>query len=177
CKEEWAKKIDSAIFPGTQGGPLMHVIAAKAAAFKEALTPEFRQYQGQILKNASALAGELMKRGYKLVSGGTDNHLMLMNLSGSGITGKQAEKALDAVGITVNKNTVPFDTEKPTVTSGIRLGTPAVTTRGMKEKEMAVIAGLIDRVLRNMEDAAELERVAAEVLHLTKNFNLYPDYI
>jgi len=177
CKEEWAKKIDSAIFPGTQGGPLMHVIAAKAAAFKEALTPEFRQYQGQILKNASALAGELMKRGYKLVSGGTDNHLMLINLSGSGITGKQAEKALDAVGITVNKNTVPFDTEKPTVTSGIRLGTPAVTTRGMKEKEMAVIAGLIDRVLRNMEDAAELERVAAEVLHLTKNFNLYPDYI
>ncbi len=177
CKEEWAKKIDSAIFPGTQGGPLMHVIAAKAAAFKEALAPEFRQYQGQIIKNASALAEELIKRGYRLVSGGTDNHLMLMNLSGSGITGKQAEKALDAVGITVNKNTVPFDTEKPTVTSGIRLGTPAVTTRGMKEKEMAIIAGLIDRVLKNIEDPAELERVAAEVLHLTKNFNLYPDYI
>jgi len=177
CTEEWAKRIDSAVFPGTQGGPLMHIIAAKAVAFKEALEPGFKQYQAQIIKNAAALAEELMKRGYRLVSGGTDNHLMLVNLSGTGITGRQAEKALDAVGITVNKNTVPFETEKPTVTSGIRIGTPAVTTRGMKEAEMRTIAGLIDKVLRNIDDPEVQKEASDEVLHLTKNFNLYADYI
>jgi len=177
CTEEWAKRIDSAVFPGTQGGPLMHIIAAKAVAFKEALEPGFKQYQAQIIKNAAALAEELMKRGYRLVSGGTDNHLMLVNLSGTGITGRQAEKALDAVGITVNKNTVPFETEKPTVTSGIRIGTPAVTTRGMKEAEMRTIAGLIDKVLRNIDDPEVQKEASDEVLHLTKNFNLYTDYI
>lgn len=177
CTEEWAKRIDSAVFPGTQGGPLMHIIAAKAVAFKEALEPGFKQYQVQIIKNATALAEELMKRGYRLVSGGTDNHLMLVNLSGTGITGRQAEKALDAVGITVNKNTVPFETEKPTVTSGIRIGTPAVTTRGMKEAEMRTIAGLIDKVLRNIDDPEVQKEASDEVLHLTKNFNLYADYI
>lgn len=177
CTEEWAKRIDSAVFPGTQGGPLMHIIAAKAVAFKEALEPGFKQYQAQIIKNAAALAEELIKRGYRLVSGGTDNHLMLVNLSGTGITGRQAEKALDAVGITVNKNTVPFETEKPTVTSGIRIGTPAVTTRGMKEAEMRTIAGLIDKVLRNIDDPEVQKEASDEVLHLTKNFNLYADYI
>ena len=177
CTKEWAKRIDSAVFPGTQGGPLMHIIAAKAVAFKEALEPGFKQYQAQIIKNAAVLAEELMKRGYRLVSGGTDNHLMLVNLSGTGITGRQAEKALDAVGITVNKNTVPFETEKPTVTSGIRIGTPAVTTRGMKEAEMRTIAGLIDKVLRNIDDPEVQKEASDEVLHLTKNFNLYTDYI
>ena len=177
CTEEWAKKIDSAVFPGTQGGPLMHIIAAKAVAFKEALEPGFKLYQAQIIKNAAALAEELMKRGYRLVSGGTDNHLMLVNLSGTGITGRQAERALDAVGITVNKNTIPFDTEKPTVTSGIRLGTPAVTTRGMKEAEMRAIAGIMDKVLRNIDDPGVQKEASDEVLHLTKNFNLYTDYI
>lgn len=177
CTAEWAKKIDSAVFPGIQGGPLMHVIAAKAVSFKEALDPSFKEYQSQVVKNARALAEGLISRGWRLVSGGTDNHLMLMNLSGTGLTGKQAEKALDTVGITVNKNTVPFDQEKPTVTSGIRLGTPAVTTRGMKEREMDVIAGLINHVLRNMDDEAELLKAADNVLHLTKNFNLYAEYI
>lgn len=177
CTEEWGKKIDSAIFPGIQGGPLMHIIAAKAAAFKEALTPEFKSYQVQIVKNAVALATALTEKGYRLVSGGTDNHLMLLNLMGTGITGKQLEKALDAVNITVNKNGVPFDTEKPTITSGIRLGTPAVTTRGMKEPEMRRIAGFIDRVIKNINDQAELDKVALEVLKLTKDFHLYEEYI
>jgi len=177
CTEEWGKKIDSAIFPGIQGGPLMHIIAAKAAAFKEALTPEFKSYQVQIVKNAVALATALTEKGYRLVSGGTDNHLMLLNLMGTGITGKQLEKALDAVNITVNKNGVPFDTEKPTITSGIRLGTPAVTTRGMKEPEMRRIAGFIDRVIKNINNQPELDNVALEVLKLTKDFHLYEEYI
>jgi glycine hydroxymethyltransferase len=172
-----AKKVNSAVFPGIQGGPLMHIIAAKAAAFKEALTPEFKSYQVQIVKNAIALATELTEKGYRLVSGGTDNHLMLLNLMGTGITGKQLEKALDAVNITVNKNGVPFDTEKPTITSGIRLGTPAVTTRGMKEPEMRRIAGFIDRVIKNINDQPELDKVALEVLKLTKDFHLYEEYI
>ena len=155
----------------------MHIIAAKAAAFKEALTPEFKSYQVQIVKNAVALATALTEKGYRLVSGGTDNHLMLLNLMGTGITGKQLEKALDAVNITVNKNGVPFDTEKPTITSGIRLGTPAVTTRGMKEPEMRRIAGFIDRVVKNINDQPELDKVALEVLELTKDFHLYEEYI
>ncbi len=177
CREEWAKKVDSAIFPGIQGGPLMHIIAAKAVAFKEALEPGFKLYQRQVVKNARALADALKARGFRLVSGGTDNHLMLVNLSGTGVTGKQLEKALDAVGITVNKNAVPFDTEKPTVTSGIRLGTPAMTTRGMKEPEMEMIAGFIDRVVHNLGSEDELQKIAFEVANLTKTFYLYTKYI
>ncbi len=177
CREEWAKKVDSAIFPGIQGGPLMHIIAAKAVAFKEALEPGFKLYQRQVVKNAQALAAALKDRGFRLVSGGTDNHLMLLNLTGTGVTGKQLEKALDAVGITVNKNAVPFDTEKPTVTSGIRLGTPAMTTRGMKEPEMVMIAGFIDDVVHNLGNEEQLQRIAMEVANLTKTFNLYAKYI
>jgi len=177
CRADWAKKVDSAIFPGIQGGPLMHIIAAKAVAFKEALEPGFKLYQRQVVKNAQALAAALKDRGFRLVSGGTDNHLMLLNLSGTGVTGKQLEKALDAVGITVNKNAVPFDTEKPTVTSGIRLGTPAMTTRGMKEPEMVMIAGFIDDVVHNLGNDEQLQRIAMEVANLTKTFNLYAKYI
>ncbi len=177
CREEWGKKVDSAIFPGIQGGPLMHIIAAKAVAFKEALEPGFKLYQSQVVRNARALAEALSVRGFRLVSGGTDNHLMLLNLTGTGVTGKQLEKALDAVGITVNKNAVPFDTEKPTVTSGIRLGTPAMTTRGMKEHEMEIIADLIDGVFHNLGKEDELQKIAFEVANLTKTFYLYTEYI
>ena len=177
CRAEWAKKVDSAIFPGIQGGPLMHIIAAKAVAFKEALEPGFKLYQRQVVKNAQALASALKERGFRMVSGGTDNHLMLVNLTGTGVTGKQLEKALDLIGITVNKNAVPFDTEKPTVTSGIRLGTPAMTTRGMKELEMEMIAGFIDGVIRNLGNEDELQKIASEVANLTKTFHLYTKYI
>ncbi|QUL98941.1 MAG: serine hydroxymethyltransferase [Candidatus Fermentithermobacillus carboniphilus] len=173
CTSEWANAIDRAIFPGIQGGPLMHIIAAKAVAFKEALEPSFKEYQQQIVKNAKVLAEELMSRGYRLVSGGTDNHLMLVDLTSKGITGKDAETALDKVGITVNKNAIPFDKRKPTVTSGIRIGTPAVTTRGMKEDEMKKIASLIDRTLSSIGDERELEKIAAEVRELTQNFPFY----
>ncbi|MCL4514663.1 MAG: serine hydroxymethyltransferase [Firmicutes bacterium] len=147
CKEKYAREIDKAIFPGIQGGPLMHVIAAKAVAFKEALEPPFKEYQRRIVANASALAKALIQEGFKLVSGGTDNHLMLVKVIGRGITGKQAEEVLDRIGVTVNKNTIPFDEQGPNVTSGIRLGTPAVTTRGMGEEEMRSIAGILDEVL------------------------------
>ncbi len=147
CKEKHAREIDKAIFPGIQGGPLMHVIAAKAVAFKEALEPSFKEYQRRIVANASALAEALIQEGFKLVSGGTDNHLMLVKVIGRGITGKQAEEALDRIGVTVNKNTIPFDEQGPNVTSGIRLGTPAVTTRGMGEGEMRSIAGILEEVL------------------------------
>ena len=136
CKEKYAKDLDKSVFPGVQGGPLMHVIAGKAVCFKEALTPEFKEYQKQIIKNAKVLAEELMNRGFKLVSGGTDNHLMLVDLTNKGVTGKDAEAMLDEVGITVNKNTIPFDKQKPNIASGLRIGTPAMTTRGMKEEEM-----------------------------------------
>ncbi|MDD3088351.1 MAG: serine hydroxymethyltransferase, partial [Candidatus Omnitrophica bacterium] len=163
CREEFAKKIDSEIFPGIQGGPLMHIIAAKAVAFLEAMQPEFRTYQGQILKNASALAEGLKERGFRIVSGGTDNHLMLVDLSTKGITGKEAEQALDKAGITVNKNLIPFDKQSPFVTSGIRLGTPAVTTRGMKEKEMFEVAGLIDKALEARNDGTKLSAIREEV--------------
>jgi glycine hydroxymethyltransferase len=173
CTQEWAQRIDKAIFPGIQGGPLMHIIAAKAVAFKEALEPSFKAYQEQILKNAKVLADELMSRGYRLVSGGTDNHLMLVDLSDKGITGRQAEEALDEVGITVNKNGIPFDTKKPTVTSGIRIGTPAVTTRGMKEDDMKVIADLIDRALSSIGDEKEKARVSADVAALTVKYPFY----
>ena len=175
CTSEWANAIDKAVFPGIQGGPLMHIIAAKAVAFKEALEPSFKDYQTQIVKNAKTLAEELMARGYRLVSGGTDTHLMLVDLTPKGITGREAELLLDEVGITVNKNGIPFDTKKPTVTSGIRIGTPAVTTRGMKEEEMKVIARLIDETLTSRDDEQVRARVAAEVKELTGRFPFYLD--
>jgi glycine hydroxymethyltransferase len=171
CKEQYAKAIDKAVFPGTQGGPLMHVIAAKAVAFQEALSPAFKEYQGQIVKNAQAMAAEFTKKGIRLVSGGTDNHLMLLDLSGKGITGKDLEKMLDAVHITVNKNAIPFDKEKPFVTSGVRIGTPAVTARGMKEAECVQIADLIVRVIEEKE--ACFEEVASAVSALCERFPLY----
>ena len=177
CTAKWAKRIDSAVFPGTQGGPLMHVIAAKAVAFGEALRPEFGDYQRQIVANAVALADALMERGWKLVSGGTDNHLMLMDLRSTGITGKAAEEALDSVGITVNKNTVPFDPEKPFITSGVRIGTPAVTTRGMKEPQMCVIASLIDGTLRHIGSPDALAQVSRQVDELVADFPLYSELI
>jgi glycine hydroxymethyltransferase len=173
CKKEFAKEIDKAIFPGIQGGPLMHVIAAKAVAFKEAMSPNFKEYQRQILLNAKALAEELMRLGYRLVSGGTDNHLMLVDLRDKGITGKEAEKALEEAGITVNKNSIPFDPQPPTVTSGIRIGTPALTTRGMKEDEMRYIARLIHEVLSNIKDDKVKEKVKIEVEELCKQFPIY----
>ena len=173
CREDYAKKLNSNIFPGIQGGPLMHVIAAKAVAFKEALTPEFREYQGQIVKNAKALATALTGRGFKLTSGGTDNHLMLVDLTETGLTGKVAEEALDRAGITVNKNGIPFDTRSPFITSGIRIGTPAATTHGLKEKEMELVAGFIADVLANVEDAAKLAAVKNDVNALMKRFPMY----
>ncbi|HEY2067066.1 MAG TPA: serine hydroxymethyltransferase [Gemmatimonadaceae bacterium] len=174
CKSQHVATINKAMFPGTQGGPLEHVIAAKAVAFKEALEPSFAVYSRQIVANARALAKALTSRGYQLVSGGTDNHLMLVDLRNKGLTGKVAEKALDVAGITVNKNTVPKETQSPFVTSGIRIGTPAVTTRGMGEPEMDAIATLIDRVLQAPEDAGVAQRVKAEVKALAGRFPLYP---
>lgn len=175
CKEEWGKAIDKAIFPGVQGGPLMHIIAAKAVAFKEALTPEFKEYQKQIVKNAKAMAEEFSSLGVKMVSGGTDNHLILLNLTDKNITGKELEKLLDEVHITVNKNAVPFDTQKPFVTSGIRIGTPAMTTRGMKEGEAKTIARLIAEVIEKRESC--FDSVSAEVAKLCKAFPLYADCV
>ena len=175
CKTAYAKDLDRTVLPGVQGGPLMHVIAAKAVAFREAQTPEWRAYQGQIVRNARALADALMGKGHRLVSGGTDTHLMLVDLTGKGITGKDAQEALDRAWVTVNKNGIPFDTKGPTVTSGIRLGTPAVTTRGMKEPEMARIATLIDRVLTNLGNTSVEAAVRADVQELTAGFPLYPE--
>jgi glycine hydroxymethyltransferase len=175
-KAEHAKAIDKAVFPGMQGGPLEHVIAAKAVALKEALDPSFKVYATQIVKNAKVLASGLMERGYHIVSGGTDNHLMLVDLRSKSaeLTGKVAEKSLDAAGITVNKNTVPKETQSPFVTSGIRIGTPAVTTRGFKEREMTTVAGLIDRVLSAPASETVAREVRAEVRELTSTFPLYP---
>ncbi len=173
CKAEYAKLIDKSIFPGIQGGPLMHAIAAKAVAFKEALSPEFKSYQEQVAKNARRLADGLIKRGYNLVSGGTDNHLMLADLRNKGITGKDAETALDASGITLNKNAVPFDDKPPMVTSGVRIGTPAVTTRGMKEPEMDKIAEYIDKVLSNIGNDGVYSEVRKAVGDLCKRFPVY----
>jgi glycine hydroxymethyltransferase len=174
CKAEHAKAVDKAMFPGTQGGPLEHVIAAKAVAFHEALQPAFTAYSAQVVANARAMAAALAGMGYHIVSGGTDNHLMLVDLRSKGLTGKLAEQSLDAAAITVNKNTVPKETQSPFVTSGIRIGTPAVTTRGMKESEMQAIAALIDRVLQAPEDAAVRAAVKADVQALTDRFPLYP---
>jgi glycine hydroxymethyltransferase len=173
CKEAWAKEIDRAVFPGVQGGPLMHVIAAKAVAFKEALAPEWKAYQRQIVANAAALAQALQGEGFRLVSGGTDNHLMLVDVFAKGITGKVAEKALDKAGITANKNTIPFDTNSPMVASGIRLGTPAITTRGMKEADMAEVARLVSRALQAVENETELAEVKREVRKVCERFPLY----
>jgi glycine hydroxymethyltransferase len=173
CKEAWAKEVDKALFPGVQGGPLMHVIAAKAVAFKEALAPEWKAYQVQIVANAAALATALQAEGWRLVSGGTDNHLMLVDVFAKGLTGKVAEKALDKAGITVNKNTIPFDTNSPMVASGIRIGTPALTTRGMKEADMQQIARLISRALHAVDNETELADVKREVGKICDRFPLY----
>ncbi|RXZ71099.1 serine hydroxymethyltransferase [Fusobacterium necrophorum] len=173
--QEIAEKIDKTIFPGIQGGPLGHIVAAKAVAFKEALTPEFKEYQRQVVKNAKAMAEELVSGGLRIVSGGTDNHLMLVDLRSKGVTGKVAEKILEEAGITCNKNAIPNDPEKPFITSGIRLGTPAITTRGMKEEEARQIAKMIIKILNNPEDSQKIAEVKEEVLALTKKFPLFLD--
>lgn len=173
CKEKYAADLDRTVMPGIQGGPLMHIIAAKAVALKEALTDEFKAYQRKIVENAAAFASELKSKGYHIVSGGTDTHLFLMSFIEMGLTGKKVEKALDLAGITVNKNTVPFDPQKPFVTSGIRVGTPAITTRGMGVSEMQVIAGFIDRVIKNLDNESILAEVAGEVKRLCDKFPLY----
>jgi glycine hydroxymethyltransferase len=174
CTQQYAKDLDKAVFPGLQGGPLVHIIAAKAACFKEAAEPAFAAYQQQIIANAKALAGALSSSGFRLVSGGTDNHLMLVDVFSKGITGKLAETALHDAGITVNKNAIPFDQNPPMVASGIRIGTPAVTTRGMKEAEMETIADFITRALKTPEDSRALGMVRAEVEALCQKFPLYP---
>ena len=170
CKQDWGQKINQAVFPGVQGGPLMHVIAAKAVSFGEALKPDFRAYAAQIVANARTLAHELQRQGFRLVSGGTDNHLMLVDVVSVGTTGKIAEQALDAAGITVNKNMIPFDTRPPLDPSGIRIGTPALTTRGMREPEMRTIAAWIGRILKNAGDAAAQAKVRGQVRELCQQF-------
>jgi glycine hydroxymethyltransferase len=173
CKEKWAKALDKTIFPGLQGGPLMHVIAAKAVSFKEALDPSFKVYQQNILNNAQALASALKERGFRLITGGTDNHLMLVDVRNKKVTGKVAEKALDKAGITANKNTIPNDPESPFVTSGLRLGTPAVTTRGMGTSEMVKIAEFIDRALTAPDSEGNLAQIKKEVVELCARFPFY----
>ncbi len=173
CKAEYAKDLDRTVFPGLQGGPLVHIVAAKAVAFGEALQPSFKDYIDQVVRNAKRLSRNMLALGYRLASGGTDNHLFLMDVFSKGITGKVAEKALDAARITVNKNTIPFDPNPPMVASGIRIGTPAVTTRGMKEAEMDEIAGFIGRALDGREDPAALEAIAEDVTRLARRFPLY----
>lgn len=175
CREKYAKSIDQNVFPGIQGGPLMHVIAAKAVAFKEALSPEFKEYQKQIIMNAKVLADELAQKGFRIVSKGTDNHLMLVDVTVKGLKGKQVQELLDEVCITVNKNMIPFDQESPFVTSGIRLGTPSVTTRGMKEDQMKVIAALISDACNNHENATEMKRIKGEVINLMDKYPLYTE--
>jgi glycine hydroxymethyltransferase len=175
CREQYAKDLDRTVFPGVQGGPLMHIIAAKAVCLKEAAEPGFADYQRQIVANAKALAAALVAAGFRLVSGGTDNHLMLVDVFSKGITGKVAEAALGKAGITVNKNAIPFDQNPPMVASGVRLGTPAVTTRGMREREMDTIAELITRALRTPDDDRALGMVRSEVEALCRTFPLYPD--
>jgi len=177
CKEAYAKTLNSRVFPGSQGGPLMHIIAAKAVAFKEALAPEFKEYQLQIIKNAKALADELKNQGFRLVSGGTDTHLMLVDLTATGVTGKDAQEVLDRAAITVNKNGIPFDTKGPQVTSGIRIGTPAVTTRGMKENEMRQIASYIAEVIKNITNEKKIQAVTEKVKAICAKFPLYQQRI
>jgi glycine hydroxymethyltransferase len=173
CTPEWAKEVDRAVFPGIQGGPLEHVIAGKAVALKEAMEPDFARYQKQVVANAKVLAAAVASHGFRLVSGGTDTHLFLVDVGKRNLTGKVAEKALDAAGITVNKNAIPFDPNPPMVTSGLRIGTPAATTRGMGEAEMKTIAALIAEVLAEPEDAAVQARVRGKVKELTAAFPLY----
>ena len=173
CRAEYAKGIDKMIFPGIQGGPLVHVIAAKAVAFKEALNDGFKEYQKKVIENAKKLADELIKRGFRIISGGTDNHLMLVDLANKGITGKKAEEALDEAGITVNKNSIPYDERPPAITSGMRLGTPCVTTRGMGEVEMTEIAEIIDEVLKNNSDEAKIGRLRQRAGEICKRFPIY----
>lgn len=175
CKEAYAKAIDKAVFPGIQGGPLMHVIAAKAVALGEALQPEFKVYAEQVIKNAKVLATELMAKGLTIVSGGTDTHVMLVDVRNTGLTGKEAEHLLDEIGITANKNTIPFDPASPFVTSGVRLGTPALTTRGLKEDDMKEIADIIATVLQNPEDTAKHQDAAKRVAALCEKYPLYPN--
>ena len=175
CRAEYQKDLDRTVFPGIQGGPLMHIIAAKAVCFKEAMEPGFADYQRQIVANARRLAAALSAEGFRLVSGGTDNHLMLVDVFSKGITGKAAEAALGKAGITVNKNAIPFDQNPPMVASGIRLGTPAITSRGMRETEMDKVGELIARVLASTEDEAALGRVKVEVEALCRKFPLYPE--
>lgn len=175
CKEQYAKAIDKAIFPGIQGGPLMHVIAAKAVAFGEALKPEFKEYAKQVIANAKVLAKALQDDGFVIVSGGTDTHVMLVDVRNTGLTGKEAEHLLDEVGITANKNTIPFDPASPFVTSGIRLGTPALTTRGLKEDDMKEIADIIALVLKNLQDEAKQQEAAKRVAALCVKYPLYPN--
>jgi glycine/serine hydroxymethyltransferase len=172
CKEKYAKEIDSQAFPGIQGGPLMHVIAAKAVCFHEALQPGFKAYQDQIVRNARALAEGMRRNGFRLVSGGTDNHLMLIDVGARGLTGKECQATLDTAGITINKNTIPFETRSPFQASGIRLGTPAVTTRGMKETEMAAIADMISEVLMDLKNTETIGKVRQRVRELTARFPL-----
>jgi glycine hydroxymethyltransferase len=176
CKQDYQEKVDKFNFPGTQGGPFMHAIAAKAVCFKEAMSEEFKAYQRQVVANAKTLARCLIDKGFEVVSGGTDTHLFLVDLTNRGLSGKKAERALEAAGITVNKNTVPFDEKSPFVTSGIRVGTPALTTRGMKEPEMERIAGLMSRVLENNEDEAAIQAVRKETRSLCEAFPLYAEY-
>lgn len=175
CRSEFAKKIDAAIFPGIQGGPLMHVIAAKAVAFGEALKPEFKTYQQQVVKNARAFAAAMERRGFRIVSGGTDNHLFMVDLRPKNITGKDAATLLDTVKITVNKNLIPFDPQPPAVTSGLRIGTPALTTRGMKEAEMESVAELIDQAILSRDNPSGLGKVRVAVSELTKKFPIYEE--
>ncbi len=175
CRAQYAQQVDKAVFPGTQGGPLMHCIAAKAVCFKEAMTPQFRAYAAAIVENARTLAEELVRRGYRVISGGTDNHLLLVDVRSKGLTGRKAEKALGDAHIIVNKNMIPFDPEKPTVTSGIRIGTPAMTTRGMGPQEMRRIAEWIDVVLGSPDDESVAARVRAEVRELCTAFPIYPE--
>ncbi|MNC03567.1 Serine hydroxymethyltransferase [compost metagenome] len=175
CRQPWAAAIDKAVFPGSQGGPLMHVIASKAVSFGEALQPSFKTYAQNVVKNANVLAETLVGEGINIVSGGTDNHLMLLDTRNLNITGKDAEKVLDSIGITVNKNAIPFDPTSPFVTSGIRIGTPAVTSRGMDEQAMTIIGRIIAKVLKNPKDETVLTEAAREVAELTEKFPIYPD--
>jgi glycine hydroxymethyltransferase len=175
CREQFGKKLDSEIFPGIQGGPLMHVIAAKAVAFRQAQTEEFKTYQQQIVKNSKRLAAKMQEKGYRIVSGGTDTHLTLVDLTSRGITGKEAQDLLGTVNITVNKNLIPYDRLPPGQASGIRLGTPAVTSRGMNEAEIEKIADFIDRAIASKNDPVKLEKIKSEVSQLTGKFPLYPE--
>jgi len=175
CRKEFARKLDSRVFPGIQGGPLMHTIAAKAVAFREAMRPSFVRYQRQIVRNARALADAMAQQGFRIVSGGTDTHLMLVDLTAKGISGQDASCILEEAGITVNKNLIPFDTKSPATTSGIRLGTAAVTARGMKEPQMRAIAALISEAIDNRNDPVRLKKVRLTVLGMTRKFPLYPE--